>query len=111
MHNMLTFMISWSTEHPKIWLSVPIVREKIVKYQQFHVNDDFRKNMGDHLPFAQFDGAAEMYVEKLEDLATVFQNEEYLKVVVPDEEKFLKRDEAVMLIGQELPKWVEGKAL
>jgi hypothetical protein len=102
---------SWANEHPKIWLSIPIVREKIIKYQQFHVNDEFRKQMGEHLPFGKFDGAAEMWVEKLEDLATVFQNEEYLKVVVPDEESFMKRDQAMVLVGQELPKWVEGKAL
>jgi len=29
----------------------------------------------------------------------VFHDEEYLKVVVPDEEKFLKRGEAVMMLG------------
>ncbi len=29
----------------------------------------------------------------------MFHDEEYLKVVVPDEEKFLKRGEAVMMLG------------
>jgi len=48
--------------HPKIWLSVPIVREKIVKYSQFHVDDVFKAKMDAHLPFSQFDGAAEMWV-------------------------------------------------
>jgi len=29
----------------------------------------------------------------------VFHDEEYLRVVVPDEEKFLKRGEAVIMLG------------
>ena len=39
----------------------------------------------------------------------MFGNEEYLKIVVPDEQTFLKRDEAVMLLGYEVPRWFEGK--
>ena len=68
---MLTCYLSWSTEYPKIWLSVPIVREKIAKYSQFHVDDAFRTNMGTALPFASFDGAAEMWAKNHEDLMAV----------------------------------------
>jgi hypothetical protein len=39
----------------------------------------------------------------------VFTNDEYTRVVVPDEQTFLKRDEAAMMIGWEVPKWFEGK--
>jgi hypothetical protein len=39
----------------------------------------------------------------------VFTNEEYLRIVVPDEEKFLKRSEAEMIVGWEETKWVDGK--
>ena len=67
----LTIYYSWSTEHPKIWLSVPIVREKIVKYSQFHVDDAFRSKMGPTLPFATFDGAAEMWAKSYDDLMAV----------------------------------------
>jgi hypothetical protein len=30
-------------------------------------------------------------------------------VVVPDEEKFLKRSEAVMMIGRDEELWIDGK--
>lgn len=91
---------------------MPIVREKIVKYSQFHVNDKFRTQMaGSNLPFAAYDGAAEMWAHSYEDLMAVFTDDEYLRVVVPDEEKFLKRHEAVMMLGWEAPKWTEGKEL
>jgi hypothetical protein len=36
-------------------------------------------------------------------------DEDYLKVVVPDEEKFLKRDEALPMVGWDEDKWVDGK--
>lgn len=39
----------------------------------------------------------------------VFQDEEYLRLVVPDEEKFLKRSEAVLMLGRDDTKWVDGK--
>lgn len=85
------------------------MREKIVKYSQFHADDVFKAKMGAHLPFAQFDGAAEMWAKSYDDLMAVFTNEEYLKIVVPDEQTFLKREEALMLVGYEVPRWVDGK--
>ena len=39
----------------------------------------------------------------------VFQDEEYQRVVVPDEESFLKRSEATMMVGWDEDKWVDGK--
>jgi len=39
----------------------------------------------------------------------VFQDEEYLKRVVPDEEKFLKRAEAKMMLGYDEVKMEGGK--
>jgi hypothetical protein len=44
-------------------------------------------------------------------LLAVFEDEEYLRIVVPpDEEKFLKRHEAVMMIGRDVEElFVYGK--
>ena len=41
----------------------------------------------------------------------VFTNEEYLRVVVPDEQTFLKREDAVMMLGSEVPRWMGGKEI
>ncbi|KAH8896081.1 hypothetical protein GQ53DRAFT_819234 [Thozetella sp. PMI_491] len=97
----------WSEEHPNIWLSVPIVQDKIVKYSQFHGNEALKIAYGSAIPFASYDGAAEMWAASADDL--VFTDVEYLRIVVPDEEKFLKRAEAQMVIGWEELKWVDGK--
>ena len=41
----------------------------------------------------------------------VFQDEEYKRMVIPDEEKFIKRSEAVMMIGHDEEKWEGGRKL
>lgn len=61
------------------------------------------------LPIAEYDGGVEIWARSLEELMAVFQDEEYLRVVVPDEEKFLKRNEAVMMIGRDEELFVDGK--
>lgn len=39
----------------------------------------------------------------------MFHDAEYLEKVVPDEEKFLLRSEAVMMVGWEEEVWRDGK--
>lgn len=41
----------------------------------------------------------------------MYQDEEYLRIVLPDEQKFIQREKAVMLIGEQLDKKVNGKNL
>ncbi|RDW77000.1 hypothetical protein BP6252_05053 [Coleophoma cylindrospora] len=104
------FHAYWSNEHPKIWGSVPIVQAKIVKYSQFHVDAPTTAALrAAGLPLAEYDGEVEMWADSMEDLMAVFQDEEYLRVVVPDEESFLKRSEAVMMLGNDEVKWDNGK--
>ncbi|KAG4266599.1 hypothetical protein FPRO03_01883 [Fusarium proliferatum] len=101
--------ITWSEEHPKIWLSVPIVKQNLVKYSQFHADERLDLS-GTGMPsVAPFDGAATMWAKSLEDLHAVriFSDPEYNRIVVPDEEKFLKRAEAVPIIGWNEVKFVK----
>ncbi|CAD6566935.1 MAG: hypothetical protein CYPHOPRED_001279 [Cyphobasidiales sp. Tagirdzhanova-0007] len=103
----------WSESHPKIWLGVKLVQENIVKYSQFHVDRKATQAveaMG--VPCVTYDGGADMWAKSLEDLMAVFQDEEYKRLVVPDEESFLKRSEAKMMIGyDEQKEWSDGKVV
>ncbi|KAG4271278.1 hypothetical protein FPRO04_11201 [Fusarium proliferatum] len=101
--------ITWSEEHPKIWLSVPIVKQNLVKYSQFHADKKLDLSGTGMPPVAPFDGAATMWAKSLEDLHAVriFSDPEYNRIVVPDEEKFLKRAEAVPIIGWDEVKFVK----
>ena len=89
-----------------------VVRDKVVAYSQYHVDkaqSDVCRGMG--LPMASYDGIVKISAASFEDLMGVFQDEEYNRVVVPDEQSFLKRDQAVMMIGYDEEKKVGGKVL
>lgn len=58
-----------------------------------------------------FDGAAEFWADKIEDVAAVFADAEYLEKVVPDEMKFLDREKATFIVGTEEVKWEGGKVV
>ncbi|KAK5689193.1 hypothetical protein LTR17_026448 [Elasticomyces elasticus] len=99
-----------SDAHPSTFLSVPIVQEKIIKYQQFHASHPFSAGLKTHgLPVADYDGGAEFWAETYEDMMAVFQDPEYTRIVVPDEKKFLDREKAVMMLGWEEVKWDDRK--
>ncbi|XDG05820.1 hypothetical protein ABKA04_005435 [Annulohypoxylon sp. FPYF3050] len=101
---------SWSQEHSKVFLSNPIARRNLVKYSQFHADSptDLRQ-FG--IGMLSYDGAASMWAKSLEELLEVFNSEEYLKTVVPDEEKFMNRSEIVTMVGWDEDKWENGKAM
>jgi len=63
---------SWSQSHPKIFLGVEIVRTKITKYSQFHVNQAVSEGLRSHgLPVASYDGGVNFWANSVEDLMSV----------------------------------------
>ncbi|OTA62372.1 hypothetical protein K449DRAFT_434034 [Hypoxylon sp. EC38] len=94
----------WSEEHSKIFLSVPIVRRNIIRYSQFHSDNsiDLTKfGVG----MVGYDGGATMWANNLDELLAVFIDQDYLRTVVPDEEKFFNRTEVVAMFGWDEDKW------
>lgn len=61
------------------------------------------------VPTAPFDGGAEFWGDSVEKVMAVFQDPEYLSVVVPDELKFIDKSKAVMMIGHGETKWGGSK--
>ncbi|OAL54651.1 hypothetical protein IQ07DRAFT_596144 [Pyrenochaeta sp. DS3sAY3a] len=96
----------WSETHPEIWLSVPIVKEKLVKYSQFHADEKLDLSATGLPPTASFDGAATMWARSLEDIHAIFTDPQYNAIVVSDEEKFIKRNDSVPIIGWDEDKYV-----
>ncbi|KAI2472821.1 EthD domain-containing protein [Annulohypoxylon bovei var. microspora] len=94
----------WSEEHSKIFLSVPIIRRNLVKYSQFH-SDKSVDLTGFGVNMIGYDGGASMWANSLEELLAIFTDEEYLKTVVPDEEKFFNRADVVTMLGWDEDKW------
>ncbi|RVX67704.1 hypothetical protein B0A52_07827 [Exophiala mesophila] len=95
----------WSEQHPKLFLKVPVYRDRLITYSQFHIDRSRKeeiKKLG--LPVSDFDGLVTMVVNSLEDLVTIFNDEEYKQLVAPDESKFVKRSEAQVMVGYDLLK-------
>ncbi|KIW15122.1 hypothetical protein PV08_07909 [Exophiala spinifera] len=102
----------WSEEHPRVWLNIEIVKRKVVTYSQFHVDKKSTAVLTDFgVQVGSWDGLVTIAAETFQDLLSVFGDEEYLRVVVPDEEKFLKRSTAIMMVGEEKPKKMNGTVL
>ncbi|EIM86301.1 uncharacterized protein STEHIDRAFT_122222 [Stereum hirsutum FP-91666 SS1] len=91
----------WSNNHGKLFSSVKSVQTNLVRYSQFHILSKESETVAAlGLPIGPYDGAAEFYVNDLKDLLAVFGGEEYQQNVVPDELKFMKRDEVMFLVGE-----------
>jgi len=53
-----------------------------------------------------YDGIGEFWADSLEDIYEYMADEEYQRVVAPDEHKFTKRDEWKVLVGEYEDKFV-----
>ncbi|KAJ9606731.1 hypothetical protein H2200_008740 [Cladophialophora chaetospira] len=103
---------SWSQEHPKVWLNIAAAKAKITAYSQFHVDKTATgalKAMG--VPLGHHDGVAIMEAESLEAFLSVYQDKDFLEIVLPDEKRFIDRDKSFVLFGHQEDKKVNGKLL
>ena len=63
---------SWSESHPKVWLSVNVVKEKVVKHSQFHVDHATSQALKEAgLPVADYDGGVNIWAANSNDLICV----------------------------------------
>ncbi|KAF9455456.1 EthD domain-containing protein [Collybia nuda] len=100
------FSDHWGKNHAKIFANLKAVKENIVRYNQFHVLPSHSKTLASiGLTVASFDGAAEFYVEKMEDLLAVFGDTEYQQHAIPDEQNFLDRSSVEILVGEDQIKY------
>ncbi|GAM91181.1 hypothetical protein ANO11243_092280 [Dothideomycetidae sp. 11243] len=90
---------------------MPIAQKNVSKYAQFHVDHDLSNRLAkEHdMTMAPFDGGVRMWANSIEELMAVYQDPEYIENVIPDEEKFAKRDEYQMMVGWEEVHWCDGK--
>ncbi|KAH9895237.1 hypothetical protein C8Q73DRAFT_665487 [Cubamyces lactineus] len=92
----------WLDVHAEVFSSIAIVKRNLLKYEQFHLDPKF-----DEIIAAQtlakskspFRGIAIFEATSLNKIFDIFQDEEYLRVVVPDELKFFDHENAQILAG------------
>ncbi|THG94670.1 hypothetical protein EW026_g6848 [Hermanssonia centrifuga] len=96
------FKEHWGTRNAGILTSIQAVREKVVRYNQFHVltpPSDVLASAG--VTIAPYDGMAEMWVDKI-DLLELFR-----RGVPKDEANFLPEnwESMIALVGEDQPKY------
>ncbi|KAF8079269.1 hypothetical protein FPV67DRAFT_1444426 [Lyophyllum atratum] len=88
----------WSGPHGDLFKSLEIVKKNVIKYEQAHTNDKYisaPQAMG--LTAPEWDGLVILEGESYEKLFEVFQSDEYLSIVAPDEAHFLDRAKCQIL--------------
>ena len=64
--------LSWSKQHPDVFLSVPIVKKNITRYSQFHVDHQTSSALKAHgLPVSNYDGGVSFWGRSVEELMAV----------------------------------------
>ncbi|KAI0674974.1 hypothetical protein C8Q78DRAFT_1009866 [Trametes maxima] len=96
------FRRHWIENHASLFSSLPVVKKNLLKYEQYHIDSTTTAAVARQFqqePTA-WAGQVIFEAESLEKILEVFQDEEYQRIVVPDEEKFVKRTEILPLVGQ-----------
>ena len=85
------------TNHAKLFTSLDVVKQYVVKYVQCHAIPVSIPGF----PDMYYDGITELWFDDEASIAKVFGAEEYLRLVRPDEEKFIAMNECGFLITKE----------
>jgi uncharacterized protein (TIGR02118 family) len=85
------FSQHWRTVHAAVVASQPASKKLVRRYIQCH-----------GAPPSTFDGIAELWFDDQTDAEAWFASEDYKKNIVPDEQKFMDRDNCERLFTQEV---------
>jgi uncharacterized protein (TIGR02118 family) len=91
------FSAHWKNIHGPLFSSQPEVKRFVKKYIQVHSTGEYLNQF----TVASFDGIAEIWFDKMEDINQVFGTKNYLKTIAPDEALFIDREKILWIYGQE----------
>ncbi|TVY13897.1 hypothetical protein LARI1_G006213 [Lachnellula arida] len=112
----------WKGPHAQIFLGVPIVKEKILKFSltritffQFRVDKTTSAVLAAQgLPVAEYDEGVNHWAASLDDIMAVgnmYKDPEYQRLVLADAEVFSKTKESKMMIRYDKDFVADGKVL
>ncbi|KAI0655974.1 hypothetical protein C8Q70DRAFT_1016607 [Cubamyces menziesii] len=100
------FSAYWKDKHAPLFLTLAISKRNLYKYEQFHVDPKLTALLGANSGWSasasalpKFGGVAVFEAESPEKVIEIFQDEEYLRVVAPDEGEFCDRAGLYILAG------------
>ncbi|CDO76181.1 hypothetical protein BN946_scf185037.g4 [Trametes cinnabarina] len=98
------FLDYWEHKHAALFNSIAISKRNLYKYEQFHVDSTstaiLTKAWSEAMnPIPPYAGVASFEADSPEKILEIFDDEEYLRVVAPDEDKFVDRPSMQVLGG------------
>ncbi|CDO76018.1 hypothetical protein BN946_scf184665.g10 [Trametes cinnabarina] len=92
----------WLNVHAEVFSSIAIAKRNLLKYEQFHLDRNYEDLIAAQTlakSKSPFRGIAIFEATSLDKIFEIWKDEEYLRVVVPDEHKFFDHENAQMLAG------------
>lgn len=91
------FITYHRTKHAALFTSLPVVQQTVRRYVQQHALPVEIPS----LPAPKYDGVTELWFDDVESFGRCFGDEEYMRVVRPDEMQLLDLEATEILITQE----------
>lgn len=91
------FVDHHKNKHAALFSSLAEVKQHVRRYVQVHSTGDALAGM----PDSRIDGLTEIWFDDLAGLAGVFQSDNYMKKIRPDEEAFLDLPGCEFIVGTE----------
>ena len=91
------FKAHWKDIHGPLFSSQPEVKQYVKRYIQVHSTGQSLNQF----PVASFDGVAEIWFDKMEDIEKVFGTENYFNTIAPDEALFIDREKILWIYATE----------
>ena len=83
--------------HAALFLSVPVVKETVRRYVQQHALPVELPGM----PPPKYDCITELWFDDVDAIGRLFSDDEYLRVIRPDEARFIDLDHCDFLVSDE----------
>ena len=83
--------------HAALFMSVPVVRETVRRYVQQHALPVELPGM----PPVQYDGITELWFDDVDAIAQLFSDDEYMRVIRPDEASFIDLEHCDFIVSEE----------
>lgn len=87
----------WKEIHGPLFASQPEAKQYVRKYVQVQSTGDSL----DQFPVAAYDGIAEIWFDRMQDIEKVFGCDNYFKWIAPDEAEFIDRDKILWIYATE----------
>ncbi len=97
--NRAQFIAYHRDQHAPLFTSLPEVKQHVRRYVQGHSTGAEIRG----LPPMTFDGVTELWFDDMAGLEAVFQSEDYMNTIRPDEAKFLDLEHCEFLLTTETP--------